>query len=338
MRKEQSDFGWDWGPAFSPAGPWLPGYTVQFDGEFEMHAINTNLDVYRLGQRNNIIPDQTQPWVINFTVDYVGTLPSNIPVVTVLENGEGYSNRNEHKIRTLGGRTFTGLIELPDLKGFSWWPHGMSSCPTIRRVQLMKSWSGFGPRLMYSLYISLCDRDGYEYYGWTTQSLSFRTIVLNQEPISPEEQSTGIAPGNHWHFEINGYPFFAKGSNFIPPDVFWSRVTCERARRLLEAVIAANQNMLRIWSSGAYIPDFFYDIADELGILLWSEFEFGDSLYPVDHNFLDNVHKEAVYQVKRLNHHPSLAFWAGGNELENLELAILNCTGSKYDYVRYKDE
>lgn len=191
---------------------------------------------------------------------------------------------------------------------------------------------------MYSLGISVYERDGDQYFGCANQSLSFRTIVLNQGPISLEEQSTGIASGNHWHFEINGHPFFAKGSNFIPPDVFWPRVTYDRARRLLEAVIAANQNMLRIWSSGVYVPDFFYDIADELGILLWSEFQFGDSLYPVDRDFLDSVYEEAVYQVRRLNHHPSLAFWAGGNELENLELAILNRTGNKNDYVRYKDE
>jgi beta-mannosidase len=81
--------------------------------------------------------------------------------------------------------------------------------------------------------------------------------------------------------------------------------------------------MLRVWASGAYSPDYMYDIADELGILLWSEFEFGDALYPVDPEFLENVRQEAVYQVRRINHHPSLAIWAGGNELENLELAIV---------------
>jgi beta-mannosidase len=57
-----------------------------------------------------------------------------------------------------------------------------------------------------------------------------------------------------------------------------------------------------------------------MGILLWSEFEFSCSLYPVDSEFLDNVKEEANYQVRRVNHHPSLALWAGGNELENIEL------------------
>lgn len=80
--------------------------------------------------------------------------------------------------------------------------------------------------------------------------------------------------------------------------------------------------MLRVWSSGAYTPDFIFDIADATGILLWSEFEFGCALYPVDQPFLDNVADEAYYNVRRSNHHPSLAMWAGGNEFENLILPM----------------
>ena len=94
--------------------------------------------------------------------------------------------------------------------------------------------------------------------------------------------------------------------------------------QLFDSVVDGNQNMLRVWASGAYSPDFLYDLADEKGILLWSEFEFGDALYPVSKEFLDNVFEEANYNVRRVNHHPSLALWAGGNELENLELILLN--------------
>lgn len=125
------------------------------------------------------------------------------------------------------------------------------------------------------------------------------------------------------HFEINGNPFYAKGSNFIPPDAFWPRVTPQRIEQLFSAVVAGNQNMLRVWASGAYSPDFMYDLADEMGILLWSEFEYGDALYPANPGFLENSRQEAVYQVRRVNHHPSLALWAGGNELESLELEYL---------------
>lgn len=65
--------------------------------------------------------------------------------------------------------------------------------------------------------------------------------------------------------------------------------------------------MLRVWANGAYTPDFIYDIADKEGVLMWSEFEFGDALYPVNQEFIDNVREEAMYNVRRVNHHPSLA-------------------------------
>lgn len=171
-----------------------------------------------------------------------------------------------------------------------------------------------------------------------SRRIGFRTIALNAQPVTEHEISClGIAPGSHWHFEINGQPFFAKGSNFIPPDVFWPRVTKERIRSLLEAAVAGNQNMLRIWSTGAYAPDFMYDLADEMGLLLWSEFEFGNNLYPVQPRFLDTVYEEAVYQVRRVNHHPSLAHWAGGNELENGLLHILR-DWEPEDYPRLRGE
>jgi beta-mannosidase len=93
-------------------------------------------------------------------------------------------------------------------------------------------------------------------------------------------------------------------------------------KQLFQSVFDGNQNMLRVWASGVYLPDFIYDIADDMGVLLWSEFEFGDALYSVGVEFLANDKEEANYQVRRVNHHPSLALWAGGNELEGgLELA-----------------
>ena len=139
------------------------------------------------------------------------------------------------------------------------------------------------------------------------------------------------------HFEINGHEFYAKGSNFIPPDAFWPRVKEAKMRQLFQAVVAGNQNMLRVWASGAYTPDFIYDIADEVGVLMWSEFQFGDALYPVDPEFLDNVREEAIYNVRRINHHPSLALWAGGNELESLELLLVNRSAPE-ELERYRAE
>jgi beta-mannosidase len=123
----------------------------------------------------------------------------------------------------------------------------------------------------------------------------------------------------------------------VPPDPFWPRVTAEQIKSIFTAVVEANQNMLRVWSSGAYSPDILYDLADEMGLLFWCEFEFSVSLYPAAPEFLENVRQEAVYQVRRANHHPSLALWAGGNEMEKDELpAVKSSAPSEYPW--YLDE
>ncbi|KAK0662322.1 Beta-mannosidase A [Lasiodiplodia hormozganensis] len=303
IRKEQSDFGWDWGPAFAPAGPWQPAFVVEL-GLDEIHARNTLVDIYRLGQLNNLPPDQSQPWVLNASVDFLGHGPSGMGLNFRLLDAQNTTVTSGTLLNiTVGEGVITGSTMIPSDLVELWWP------------------AGLGAQTLYNLEIIVVDATNAS-LATINKRTGFRTIVLNESPISDEQLAKGIAPGNNWHFEINGHEFYAKGSNFIPPDAFWVRVTEERIRQLFQAVVVGNQNMLRVWSSGAYSPDFMYDLADEMGILLWSEFEFGDALYPVNQDFLDNVRAEATYQVRRVNHHPSLAMWAGGNELENLELPI----------------
>ncbi|KAJ5237498.1 Glycoside hydrolase superfamily, partial [Penicillium chrysogenum] len=112
--------------------------------------------------------------------------------------------------------------------------------------------------------------------------------------ITDEQLAKGVEPGTNWHFEVNGHEFYAKGSSLTPPDAFWPRVTEARMQRLFDAVVAGNQNMLRVWASGAYLVDFMYDLADQRGMLLCREFQFSDALYPTDQPFLDNVAAEVV--------------------------------------------
>ncbi|KAI0010761.1 glycoside hydrolase family 2 protein [Xylariaceae sp. FL0662B] len=319
IRKEQSDFGWDWGPGFAPAGIWQKAWVVQLR-EDELHVRNVLLDLYREGQLNNLPPDQTANWVLNTSVDVIGVVPEGASMTFKIVDAATQDEVGSGDLVNItnSGDVITGsaILGAEDYK--LWWP------------------SGLGPQNLYNIIIEVASATG-KTLASVTKRTGFRTIVLNLGVVSDEEISKGILPGNHWHFEVNGQPFYAKGSNFIPPDVFWPRVTPARIRQLFNAVVAGNQNMLRVWASGAYSPDFMYEIADELGILLWSEFEFGDALYPVDPEFLENCRKEAVYQVRRTNHHPSLALWAGGNELENLELVIVKRTAPEM-YDRYVSE
>src|SRR5579864_5874129 len=122
--------------------------------------------------------------------------------------------------------------------------------------------------------------------------------------------------GKSFYFIVNGIPVFAKGADMIPYDSFPSRVTDEQRRYILQSARDAHMNMVREWGGGLYEPDNFYDIADELGIMVWQEFMFGGDMIPGDPAFQDNVRHEAIEQVKRLRDHPSIVLWCGNNEVE----------------------
>ncbi len=114
---------------------------------------------------------------------------------------------------------------------------------------------------------------------------------------------------------INGRDITMMGANWIPADAIPSRVTPAVVRDLLESAKAANMNMLRIWGGGQYEPDWFYDLCDELGILIWHDFMFSCMSYPSDRKFLASVETEITQQVRRLSHHASIALWCGDNEV-----------------------
>ncbi|MBJ3785192.1 beta-mannosidase [Devosia sediminis] len=114
---------------------------------------------------------------------------------------------------------------------------------------------------------------------------------------------------------VNGRDITMMGANWIPADAIPTRVTPEVIRDLLESARAANMNMLRIWGGGQYEPDWFYDLCDELGILIWHDFMFSCMSYPSDRKFLASVEAEITQQVRRLSHHASIALWCGDNEV-----------------------
>ena len=122
--------------------------------------------------------------------------------------------------------------------------------------------------------------------------------------------------GKSFEFVVNGVRVFAKGGNWIPADNFLNRVTRDRYHWLLKSCKDANMNMLRVWGGGIYEDDIFYDLCDEMGIMVWQDFMFSCGMYPGDEAFLNNVKVEAEYNIKRLRHHPSIALWCGNNEME----------------------
>ena len=165
--------------------------------------------------------------------------------------------------------------------------------------------AGYGPQALYQFSATL------EVKRSTVDQAKVRTglrsLVLRRDP-------------DHWgrsmEFVINGIPIFGKGADVIPFDSFPTRVTEATYRQILQSARDANMNMVREWGGGIYEMDDFYNICDELGLIIWQDFMFGGDMYPGDAEFLENVRQEAIDQVKRLRNHPSIVIWCGNNEVE----------------------
>jgi beta-mannosidase len=176
----------------------------------------------------------------------------------------------------------------------------------IKEAQLW--WpNGYGAQPLYQVEISLIDKD-IKQLDKRNYQIGLRTIELRQQ----EDQW-----GRSFVFVVNNVSIFAKGSNWIPADSFPTRITDEYLDGIIRSAVDTHQNMLRVWGGGFYEEERFYDICDRYGILVWQEFIFSCSIYPLDtQEFLDNVKVEVVENVRRLRHRASLALWCGNNEME----------------------
>jgi len=121
---------------------------------------------------------------------------------------------------------------------------------------------------------------------------------------------------NCFHILVNGKPVFCRGADWIPADSFIPRVTPEKYRRLLEMSRDAGMNMLRIWGGGIYENPIFYQLCDEMGIMVWQDFMFACGAYPESDDFLQQVKEESEWVVKELRNHSSIVIWCGNNENE----------------------
>ncbi len=147
-----------------------------------------------------------------------------------------------------------------------------------------------------------------------------------QKVIATYRQTTGIRSlklvrqkeGNRetFRFELNGAPVFAKGANSIPGDVFLPRLGREGYEKMVRNAAEAHMNMIRVWGGGIYEEDYFYELCDRYGILVWQDFSFACAMYPGNPEFLESVKQEASDNIIRLRNHPSLALWCGNNEVD----------------------
>ena len=142
-------------------------------------------------------------------------------------------------------------------------------------------------------------------------------LVMNEgawdEP-SDFPKSRSVAPIS---IKLNNRKIFAKGSNFVPPEIFYANITFERYDELLKLVKDANMNILRCWGGGIVGKKEFFDLCDKYGIMVWQEFPLACNNYYATKGYLKSLEQEATYIIKSLRSRACLVLWCGGNELFN---------------------
>ena len=201
---------------------------------------------------------------------------SGVSDLTVELCGQRMTTKVEH-LSGSGRGSGVLTIENPDL----WWP------------------AGCGAQTLHQLSVTL---------GEATEH---RRIGLRAIDLVVEEDTAGAG----FKFQVNGRDIFAKGANWIPADALSGRISQDGVRDLLQSAVDANMNMVRIWGGGRYEPTWFYDLCDEMGLMVWQDFMFACMMYSATDRFLAEVHDEIVENVKRMNHHACLALWCGDNEV-----------------------
>ncbi|KAF1598242.1 Beta-mannosidase, partial [Eudyptes chrysocome] len=279
IRKEQCSFSWDWGPSFPTQGIWKD---VRMEAYNHYHLIHFSLTSFFV----------KSAWQWSLEIESIFDVVSSKPIaglVTVsipkLQTQQTFSVKlqpGEGSIVLLVNINKSSTVE-------AWWPNG------------------HGKQTGYNMTTTFIMEAGYQIEKFS--KAYFRTVELVQESIPG-------SPGLSFYFRINGRPIFIKGSNWIPADSFQDRVTYDILWLLLKSAADANMNALRVWGGGVYEQDEFYDICDELGIMIWQDFMFACALYPTDQNYLESVRAEVSHQVRRLKSHPSIILWSGNNENE----------------------
>ncbi len=296
LRKAHCMFGWDWGPHLPDAGIWRPVSLIGFS--------TARIDGVYITQ-NHIAADGAEFDGIHPVTERV-ELRFDVDVEKLGEEHVRRFGRDDRRLAGLSaeilvtspeGKTYTGRIspEVGAEKGAVtvtepelWWPNGLGGQP------------------LYTVEVRLADAAGRTLDVWTRR-IGLRTMTVHREKDQWGEQ---------FCHEVNGVKVFAMGADYIPEDSILPRVTPERTRKLLTAARDANYNCVRVWGGGNYPYDAFWDICDELGLIVWQDFMFACAVYDLDGNFESEIRAEFADNIKRIRHHASLGLWCGNNEME----------------------
>ena len=221
-----------------------------------------------------------------------------IPEVDV-ETVDDEENETENDTESL---EYVVTVTSPDGTKNTW-----KDCPDEIEVDHPQLWwpNGLGEQPLYEIKVDLIS--GGKIVDTWCRKIGLRTLTMHIEKDKW---------GESFAHEINGHQVFAMGADYIPEDNLLQRTSRERTRELLLQCKRANFNTVRVWGGGYYPEDWFFDLCDELGLMVWQDFMFACSVYELTPEFEANIRQEFIDNIKRLRHHASLALWCGNNEME----------------------
>ncbi|TCK65394.1 glycoside hydrolase family 2 protein [Curtobacterium sp. PhB136] len=283
VRKMASNFGWDWGLTAVTSGPWRPVAIERWSTArlrdvrplVDVEAGEGVLDAHIAFERSGMND-----------LDQDGEDDDLVLVVTVAgETADGTKTRQRSRAQVTPKENETVVtVRIPEAR--LWWPRG------------------YGEQPLYDVFVELQTVEG-EVLDRHTFRTGFRSTRVD----------TAVDDiGRPFNIHVNGTLIDVRGVNWIPDDVIVSRVDRSRYEDRLTAAASLNTNLVRVWGGGVYESHDFYEVCDELGLLVWQDFPFACSAYPEDEPLRSEVVAEARDNVARLSRHPSLVLWNGNNE------------------------
>ena len=346
LRKAHCMFGWDWGPRLPDAGIFrevsvLSGKMARIGQVYITQNWSTagktvEKDTDKQGGIVSASESDQAPEKKLVGISHNIAAGNEVDIIYAVEI-EDFTDGNGYEIRTALYDSDGVLVGAKSSRRGTQEPEEQTGCvekqvcadgwDTITVYNPERWWpNGFGKQPLYRAEVTLLDGAGNVLDQWSRR-IGLRTMTVNTDK---DEW------GECFAHEVNGVKIFAMGADYIPEDNIFSRITPERTRRLLEDAAAAHHNCVRVWGGGYYPDDWFFDICDELGLIVWQDFMFACASYELDESFERSISAEIRDNVRRIRHHACLGIWCGNNEMETqtLDGAWQPSIKQKCDYIK----